>query len=95
MYFNNETKTIDIAEALKWLRISAEKGDADSQTLLGFLYEHAGLGLQPDGEKARKWYEMAAQQGNGEALYTLGRMYYSGVLVNVDYDKALYFLKSL
>uniref|UniRef100_UPI003967447F tetratricopeptide repeat protein n=1 Tax=Escherichia coli TaxID=562 RepID=UPI003967447F len=40
-----------------------------------------------------KWYEMAAQQGNGEALYTLGRMYYSGVLVNVDYDKALYFFK--
>ncbi len=93
LYFNNETKTIDIAEALKWLRISAEKGDADSQTLLGFLYEHAGLGLQPDGEKARKWYEMAAQQGNGEALYTLGRMYYSGVMVNVDYDKALYFFK--
>ncbi|EBC3975582.1 sel1 repeat family protein, partial [Salmonella enterica] len=93
LYFNNATKTIDIAEALKWLRISAEKGDADSQTLLGFLYEHAGLGLQPDGEKARKWYEMAAQQGNGEALYTLGRVYYSGVLVNVDYDKALYFFK--
>ncbi|MCD3082943.1 hypothetical protein GFK18_24720, partial [Salmonella enterica subsp. enterica serovar Enteritidis] len=46
-----------------------------------------------DGEKARKWYEMAAQQGNGEALYTLGRMYYSGVMVNVDYDKALYFFK--
>lgn len=36
---------------------------------------------------------MAAQQGNGEALYTLGRMYYSGVMVNVDYDKALYFFK--
>lgn len=46
-------------------------------------------------ERKPKWYEMAAQQGNGEALYTLGRMYYSGVMVNVDYDKALYFFKKL
>lgn len=67
------------------------EGDADSQTLLGFLYEPRWIGITTRWRESQKWYEMAAQQGNGEALYTLGRMYYSGVMVNVDYDKALYF----
>ncbi len=57
-------------EAVKLWLAAAEKGDAESQAVVGILYDE-GLGLQQDAEKAVKWYRKAAEQDNASAQYNL------------------------
>jgi len=47
-------------EAMKWWRRAAEKGNADAQYMLGYLYEY-GYG---DMRKAEKWFRKSAKNGN-------------------------------
>ena len=58
-------------------RALAERGDARSQTRLGFMYEH-GRGVPPDYGAAVYWYSCAAEQGHATAQYLLGLMYDKG-----------------
>ena len=44
-----------------WLKV-AEKGDAEGQNNVGFLYER-GLGVSQDYKQAEAWYMMASAQG--------------------------------
>jgi len=55
----------------------AERGDAPSQALLGFMYEH-GRGVAQDYGAAIYWYTCAADQGHPTAQYLLGLMYDKG-----------------
>jgi len=55
----------------------AERGDAPSQALLGFMYEH-GRGVAQDYDAAIYWYTCAADQGHPTAQYLLGLMYDKG-----------------
>jgi len=55
----------------------AEKGDANAQNALGWLYnEGKGAGL--DFGQAFKWYMLAAEQGNVHAHYNLGFLHEHG-----------------
>jgi len=56
----------------------AERGDANAQTRLGFMYEH-GLGVPQDFGLAVYWYTCAAAQGYAAAQYLLGLMYDKGL----------------
>ena len=72
----------DYYTALQELRPLAERGNAQAQLKLGFLY-HRGWGFfrdrhEPDFAKAEKWYRKAAQQGLAEAQFTLGVMLTQG-----------------
>lgn len=76
------------AEALKWYRLLASQGDADSQNDVGHMYE-TGRGVQQNYAEAARWYRLAADQGNAEAQNNLGSLYAKGRGVPRD-DVAAY-----
>ena len=78
----------DWAEAAKWYRKGAEKGDASCQTSLGLCYEN-GKGVKIDYAEAAKWYRKAAEQGDGRALAWLGDCYEKGMGVTKNTAEAL------
>jgi hypothetical protein len=77
----------DFATALQLLRPLAERGNADAQMKLGFLYV-AGGGIPQDYAAAVKWFHLAADQGQANAQCFLGLMYFEGRGVRRDYVSA-------
>ena len=67
------------AQELADLRASAEGGDADAQTNLGYRY-FGGV----DHAEASTWYRKAAEQGHVEAQYMLGWMNHRGFMDNAS-----------
>jgi len=70
----------DYAAALMELRPLAEKGHAEAQTKLGFIY-FQGLGVPQDYAEGLKWIRPAAEQGFAEAQFALGIIYVGGKAV--------------
>ena len=58
-------------------KAQAEKGEKDSQRLLGGCYAN-GEGVLKDEVEAAKWYRKAAEQGDGRAQDLLGACYENG-----------------
>jgi Sel1 repeat/TIR domain len=73
----------DFADALKWFRRAANKGDPNSQTQIGLLYE-GGLGVEKNPEEAMRWFRLAADQGYAEAEAQIGFLYQNGLGVQSD-----------
>lgn len=67
----------DYSEAIYWLRLSADQGNALGQAGLAFIYSN-GLGVLQDYEEALYWNRLAADQGQADAQYNLGVAYYNG-----------------
>ncbi len=67
----------DDAEAVRLWRQAAEKGNADGQNNLGWVYENGRSLAQSDAE-AFRWYRLAAEQGHALAQYSLGVMHLVG-----------------
>ena len=63
----------DYAEAAKWYRASADKGNADAEHSLGHMY-YFGQGVRQDNEEAIKWYSLASAHGNIRARKMLLRL---------------------
>ncbi len=68
----------DYAAALRVWRPLAEGGDAESQFLMGWLYQY-GLGVQIDYVEALRWYQRAAKQNYAQAQSNIGVMYDVGL----------------
>jgi uncharacterized protein len=66
-----------LSKAAIQARIRADKGDAESQFILGNYYEH-GSGVKQDYIEAEKLYRKAAKQGHAGAMRALGVMYEFG-----------------
>ena len=66
----------------------ADRGDAESQFTLGYMYRE-GKGGPVDAKEAAKWFRLAAEQGNPYAQSKLGFMYYKGIGVEADVNEAL------
>jgi len=79
----------DYAAAVSLLKPLAEKGDANSQAVLGSIYESAGKGVSQDFVEAAKWYDLASRQGNPLALYNLALLYEFGKGVRQDFGAAI------
>jgi uncharacterized protein len=62
---------------------SAYRGNAHSQTVLGFMYE-TGRGVPQNFGNAVAWYSRAAEQGEPTAQHLLGLMYDKGQGVPQD-----------
>jgi len=62
----------DSATAIKIWQPLAEKGNADAQYHLGYMFQ-TGTGVKKDNEKAHFWYTKAAQNGHGKA-YVLAKV---------------------
>jgi TPR repeat protein len=61
----------NFAEALKWYRRAAAKGNASAQFNLGIMYAN-GEGVPKDEAKAVEWYQKSAAQGDADAQCFLG-----------------------
>ena len=78
----------DYAEAVRIFRPAAEQGNAQAQTILGYMYE-TGEGVPQDYAEAVRWYRLAAEQGYARAQHNLGVMYENGEGVAQDYAEAV------
>ena len=79
----NDGETPDMAV----VRERANRGDAEAQLNLGFLYAN-GQGVPQDYAMARQWWEKAASQSNAQAQTNLGALYANGQGVPQDYAMA-------
>lgn len=62
------------AEAFKFYKQAAEKGDSDGMVAVALCY-YEGKGVAMDRKKAYEYHEMATKQGNDEAKYLIGDCY--------------------
>jgi hypothetical protein len=76
MYENGKGVPQDFVEAVKWHRLAAEQGDAESQFRLAVAYAQ-GQGLPRSEADAVKWLSSAAEKGHAGAQKTLGLTYAS------------------
>ena len=67
----------DFKTAASEFRALAERGHAQAQNNLGYMYEN-GEGVPRSDAKAAKWYGKAAAQGITESQNSLGLMYAGG-----------------
>ncbi len=74
--------------ALFILRRFALEGQAQAQSLVGYMYE-SGQGVAQNSKVAVHWYKLAAAQGNAFSQNSLGAMYFHGRGVTQDYAEAL------
>ena len=68
---------------------AAEQGNANSQFILGFMYESGHGGVAQDYAAAMSWYRKAAEQGHPGAQYNLCIMYAKGRGVAQYYAAAM------
>jgi tetratricopeptide (TPR) repeat protein len=64
-------------EALRILRVEADRGSAEAQFILGLIYQ-AGKGVPQDDIQAAQWYRKAADQKFAQAEVALGSLYVTG-----------------
>ncbi len=86
-YTDGRGVPVDLSEAAKWYRLSAERGFAPAQYRIANFYEK-GTGVERDVEKAMTWYQKAAEQGNASAMHNLAVLYAMGSDGVSDYDSA-------
>ena len=84
MYKKGRGVPQNYGEALKWFKVSAEKGFALGQYNLGVMYEK-GQGVSQNYKDAFKWYQLSAEQGYGIAQRTLGFLYEAGKIDSKNY----------
>ena len=65
------------AQAKTICRQAAEQGFAESQTLLGEMYDR-GLGVEVDAAEVKKWWQLASQQSYLPAQNLLALKFYYG-----------------
>ncbi len=75
--------TGDYASAFEAWSTLAEKGDAEAQYLLAYLYDD-GLGVEHDLAEAARWYRLAAEQHHTYAQFNLAILYSDGIGVPHD-----------
>src|SRR5690349_14941142 len=66
-------------EAVYWLALSAQQGNAYAQSDLGFCYEK-GKGVEKDLKEAIRFYQLSTQQGNAKAQFNLAVCYADGLV---------------
>ncbi len=64
----------DFEGAVREFRTLAGQGHAESQYMLGILYEE-GQGLPRDDVEAAYWYSRAAEKGLADAYFALGQLF--------------------
>jgi TPR repeat protein len=78
----------ELAAAYRLLRAAADRGDADAQVNLGYMYAR-GQVVKLDQREALRLYRLSAEQGNGEGMNALGFKYQYGTGVAADIDVAV------
>jgi TPR repeat protein len=79
---------IDLPEAVKYYRLSADQGNADGQWRYGFCLE-SGKGVGIDLAEAVEYYRLSADQGNADGQWHYGFCLESGKGVEIDLAEAV------
>jgi TPR repeat protein len=89
-YAEHAVTPADVWSAIEWYRISAEAGNPDAQTELGFLYEASAVRRF---DEAAQWFRKAAQT-SAPAMAAMGRLCATGEGgVSQDYKQAAYWYR--
>jgi TPR repeat protein len=64
MYLMGAGIAHDTAQGMRWLGMSADQGNSDSQVLLGLVYLQGHDGVPPDMVQADVWFQLAAARGD-------------------------------
>jgi hypothetical protein len=91
MYYSGQPQ--NLALALHWYRLAAEKSDDLAQYKLASMYLQ-GEGVPKIEAEAFGWFWLAADKGNANAMVLVSEMYLHGVAVFRDYGEA-YFWSAL
>ena len=75
-------------ESMEELTRAAERGDAESQFDLGFMYATGFGDFEADRAEALTWYRRAAEQGLAQAQSALGGAYARGDILEQDFTQA-------
>src|SRR5262245_23208648 len=67
----------DYVMAARLFRHLANQGNADAQSILGWMYVK-GEGVAQDLQEGAKWYRKAAKQGHAKSQLVLGLMFATG-----------------
>ncbi|KAG0324395.1 hypothetical protein BGZ99_001911 [Dissophora globulifera] len=89
IYFSGDGAAQNNEEAMRWLRVAAERGCAQAQHAIGVAYYSGGMGVERDYAESRRFFMMAASQGLPKAYTSLGEMYYRGFGAIQDSREAL------
>jgi TPR repeat protein len=79
-------------KALKYFLLEADKGFANAQNNLGYMYQN-GYGVEKSDMKAVQYYQLAADKGLASAQNNLGIMYKNGYSVEKSYQKAIQYFQ--
>lgn len=82
----------NLEEAVKWLRLAADQGDAGAQNNLGVLYMQ-GDGVKEGHKEAAKLFRRAADQGIPSAQANIGSCYAQGAGVPQSWEEAYFWWK--
>ncbi|MBF0500800.1 MAG: sel1 repeat family protein [Candidatus Riflebacteria bacterium] len=80
----NEHARNNPAEAAKYYKQAAERGDGSSQIKVASMY-HSGNGVTKNDREAAIWWTRASDQGLSEAMVALGALYEKGG-IGIDKD---------
>ena len=88
--YSNEGNPVamDLDEAAKWFRLSADQEDAYGEFGLASCYRD-GSGVQQNHAVAVKWFKLSADQGNAFGQACLGMCYQSGTGVPQNHEEAV------
>ena len=75
-------------KAIELLEMSAKRGNATAQGLLGTFYDDGSFGFTQSDRRAIEYYTLAANQGHPLAQHALGNMYAKGTGIETSYSKA-------
>jgi len=81
------------AEAAKWMKILAGKGDLDAMRMLGDAFRY-GRGVTHDMVEATSWWRTAAEKGDLLSAAWLGSIYNEGEGLAPDRDEAMRWFKA-
>jgi TPR repeat protein len=77
------------AEAIRWYKLAAAKGDILAQDFLAGIYE-VGEGVTQNHAEAARWHKKGAEQGYAEAQLALSLAYLSGRGVPRNFTEAYF-----
>ena len=70
-YYNGDGVERNYAEAFKWCRKAAYKGNTAAMYTLAVCYD-VGIGVEKNPAEAVRWWQSAADRGDADAMYELG-----------------------
>lgn len=91
-YLKGPLENRDNALGIKYLRMCADAGDAESQFMIANAYRSGFGSIVPDQTEALKWYEMSAAQGHVPAILEVVNLYGGVGELPPNQERAYYWL---